>query len=81
MVFADFLLSPEAQARKSDPTVWGDPTVLSMAKLSPEQRRLFADIPRGIATLTADQLGTVILEPHASWVSAIEKEWQKRYAH
>lgn len=81
MVFADFLLSPQAQARKSDPSVWGDPTVLSMAKLSPEERTLFADIPLGIATLTPDQLGSVILEPHASWVSAIEKEWLKRYAH
>lgn len=81
MVFADFLLSPEAQARKSDPAVWGDPTVLSMAKLSPEERALFTEIPQGIATLTAEQLGSVILEPHASWVNAIEKEWLKRYAH
>lgn len=81
MVFADFLLSPEAQARKSAPSVWGDPTVLSMAKLSPEERALFADIPHGLATLTAEQLGSVILEPHASWVSAIEKEWLNRYAH
>lgn len=81
MVFADFLLGPEAQARKSDPSVWGDPTVLSMAKLSPEERTLFANIPRGLATLTAEQLGSVILEPHATWVNAIEKEWLKRYAH
>lgn len=81
MVFADFLLSPEAQARKSAPSVWGDPTVLSMAKLSPEERALFADMPHGLATLTAEQLGSVILEPHASWVSAIEKEWLNRYAH
>lgn len=80
MVFANFLLSPEAQARKSDPTVWGDPTVLSMAKLSIEERRLFENLPRGIATLTAEQLGTVILEPHPSWVSAVEKEWLNRYA-
>jgi len=80
MVFADFLLSPEAQARKSDPAVWGDPTVLSMDKLSSEQRALFTAVPRGIATLTPEQLGTVILEPHASWVNAIEKEWLQRYA-
>ena len=29
LVLADFLLSPEAQARKQDPKVWGDPTVLA----------------------------------------------------
>ncbi len=80
MVVADFLLSPEAQARKSDPSVWGDPTVLSMAKLKPEDRALFENIPRGIATLSSEELGAVILEPHASWVTAIEKEWLTRYS-
>ena len=30
-VVANFLLSPEAQARKLDPTVWGDPTVLGLS--------------------------------------------------
>ncbi|MEO1001065.1 MAG: ABC transporter substrate-binding protein, partial [Pseudomonadota bacterium] len=33
MVFADFLLSPEAQARKQDPEVWGSSTVLDLAAL------------------------------------------------
>lgn len=80
MVVADFLLSPVAQARKSDPSVWGDPTVLAMTKLSAEQRRLFDQIPQGVATLSAEELGAVLLEPHASWVTAIEKEWQQRYS-
>ncbi len=80
MVLADFLLSPEAQARKSDPAVWGDPTVLALAKLTKEQRRLFEAVPRGVATLSPEELGPVLLEPHASWVAAIEKEWLKRYS-
>ena len=80
MVLANFLLSPEAQARKSDPAVWGDPTVLAIAKLSAEQRRLFEAVPQGMATLSAEELGVVILEPHASWVTAIEKEWLRRYS-
>lgn len=80
MVLADFLLSPEAQARKSDPAVWGDPTVLALAKLTAEQRRLFEAVPRGVATLSPEELGPVLLEPHASWVAAIEKEWLKRYS-
>ena len=80
MVFANFLLSPEAQARKSDPAIWGDPTVLSTSKLSPEDRQLFERVPLGIATLSPEALGTVILEPHASWVDALEKEWLRRYS-
>ena len=79
MVFADFLLSPEAQARKENPDLWGDPTVLSLARLSPEQRKLFEDLPRGIATPTPDELGRPLPEPHSSWVAAVEQAWLKRY--
>ncbi len=80
LVFANFLLSPEAQARKSDPAVWGDPTVLAMDKLSPEDKALFTATPRGIATLSAEELGAVLLEPHPSWVEALEKSWLTRYS-
>lgn len=39
MVVANFLISPEAQARKADPTYWGDPTVLDLAKLLRRSKR------------------------------------------
>jgi putative thiamine transport system substrate-binding protein len=80
MLFADFLLSPEAQARKENADLWGDPTVLSMARLAPKERALFDDLPRGIATPTPDQLGRPLPEPHASWVAALEQAWLKRYS-
>ncbi len=80
MIFSDFLLSPEAQARKADPAVWGDPTVLAMDKLSPDQKSLFSAFPRGIATLSAAELGKVLLEPHGSWVDALEEAWLARYS-
>jgi putative thiamine transport system substrate-binding protein len=80
MVLADFLLSPEAQARKENADLWGDPTVLSMARLSPAERKLFDDLPRGIATPTPEELGRPLPEPHASWVETLEREWLKRYS-
>ncbi|ATX75640.1 ABC transporter substrate-binding protein [Reinekea forsetii] len=80
MVFANFLMSPEAQARKANTTVWGDPTVLAMAKLSNAQRKAFTDLPMGVATLSNEQLAKVLLEPHASWVAAIEQAWLSRYS-
>ena len=80
MVFADFLLSPEAQARKENADLWGDPTVLSMSRLDAAERKLFDDLPRGIATPTPEQLGRPLPEPHASWVSALESAWLKRYS-
>nr|NJM04682.1 ABC transporter substrate-binding protein [Desulfobacula sp.] len=79
MVVADFLLSPQAQARKADPKVWGDPTVLDVQRLSPEDRALFDALPRPPATLGPEELGRVLPEPHASWVQALEKAWLNTY--
>ncbi len=80
MVFINFLLSPEAQAKKADPAIWGDPTVLAMDKLSSDEKKLFEDIPESVATLSPAELGRVRLEPHASWVDALEKAWLARYS-
>lgn len=79
MVVANFLLSPEAQLRKEDTAIWGDPTVLSMARLAPEDRAGFEALPRGVATLAPDELGTPLLEPHPSWSPWLEAEWQRRF--
>ncbi len=68
-VFANFLLSPEAQAHKADLKVWGDPSVLLANKL-PNQALHPSVLPPDVPTLA---------EPHASWVEALEKEWVKRY--
>lgn len=71
-VVANFLLSPQAQIRKADPTVWGDPSVLDVQKLPPTEAaalRKFipADLPK------------MLPEPHAAWVNALEQEWLRRY--
>lgn len=79
MVFANFLMSPEAQLRKSTPSIWGDPTVLNVDSLSEKDRKAFESLPLGVATLSSSELGRVIQEPDASWVDALEKAWQKRY--
>ena len=74
-VFANFLLSPEAQARKADITVWGDGSVLDPAKL-PETMRVA--MQKTASGALAEAVPT-LAEPHASWVEAIEAEWLKRY--
>jgi putative thiamine transport system substrate-binding protein len=79
-VVADFLLTPEAQARKQDPRVWGDGTVLDLERLGPDQRALFEALPQGVATLSPEELVPVRPEPHPSWMTAIEAEWLKRFS-
>ena len=76
LVTANFLLSPQAQARKADITHWGDPTVLDLARLPAPERALFQSTPLpGAVSRTAPALP----EPHASWVEPVEKEWIRRY--
>ena len=75
-VFANFLLSPAAQARKADMEVWGDPTVLDLSRLSGAERALFGAKPLpGQLTHSAPTLA----EPHGSWVRPLEQEWIRRY--
>ncbi len=71
-VVANFLLSPEAQLRKADAAVWGDPSVLDPQRLPDGQRQALA------AALPQD-LPPVLAEPHAAWVDALEQEWLRRY--
>jgi putative thiamine transport system substrate-binding protein len=75
-VAANFLLSPEAQARKADLKVWGDPTVLALAKLSPGDAKLFDG---GAVAGGVGLSGPAIPEPHASFVPLIEAAWLARY--
>ncbi len=80
MVVANFLLSPEAQARKQDPTVWGGHTVLSLAKLDSSERELFKTLKPGIAGLSPADLGPALPEPHADWMLRLRDMWLQRYA-
>jgi putative thiamine transport system substrate-binding protein len=75
-VTANFLLSPEAQARKADLAIWGDPTVLDLDKLTAAERALFKgeDAPGAVK-----QPARTIPEPHGSWVPLIEAAWLDRY--
>ena len=75
-VLANFLLSPQAQARKADIAVWGDPTVLALDKLSAGERELFTG---SAAPGQVRQPMPAVPEPHGSWVDPLEREWLRRY--
>lgn len=79
LVLANFLISPEAQLRKQDPAIWGDPTVLSMEKLPEADRAAFDALDLGVATLKPGELGPALDEPHPDWMEHIEGEWLRRY--
>ncbi|MGY0615746.1 ABC transporter substrate-binding protein [Vibrio sp. FJH11] len=66
-VAINFLLSTEAQSRKGDINIWGDPSVLSRQHLT--------------GTAKNTQQFKSIDEPHPSWQNALEKEWLKHYGN
>jgi putative thiamine transport system substrate-binding protein len=80
LVVINFLLAPESQAHAQNPEVMGNFTVLDLDRLSPQERRLFTDLPRGRATLSNAELGRPLPEPHPSWMDRIVAEWDHRYS-
>lgn len=79
MVLANFLLDPATQARAQDIKHIGAVNVLDAAKLSREERMLFAELTPSPALPTAAELGKPLLEPHASWMTRLTADWQRRY--
>jgi putative thiamine transport system substrate-binding protein len=81
MVLANFLLEPATQARAQDIQQIGSVNVLDPSKLSPAQRALFDSLTPHPALPSAAELGKPQLEPHASWMTRLTAEWQRRYSH
>jgi putative thiamine transport system substrate-binding protein len=79
MVLTNFLLSPEAQARKQDPSVWGGHTVLSIAKLGKADRELFERLTSNTTSMPSGELGPALPEPHPEWMTRITETWLQRY--
>jgi putative thiamine transport system substrate-binding protein len=53
--------------------------VLNLAALPEEDRNVFAGLDLGVATLSPQDLGPALLEPHASWMVKIGEDWLARY--
>ena len=79
MLVANFLLEPATQAHAQDIRQLGNFSVLDTAKLSPADRKRFDDLPKHPALPSNAELGPVLLEPHASWMTRITAEWERRY--
>ena len=79
-VVADFLLSPEAQAHMQNIDNLGAFSVLDPALMDAEAAAFFADLPPSPALPKLADLGPTLLEPHASWMTAIAEDWAARYA-
>jgi putative thiamine transport system substrate-binding protein len=79
LVVANFLLEPATQARAQDIKNIGSLNVLDLSKLANANRTLFDALTPSPALPTVADLGKPLLEPHASWMTRITAEWERRY--
>ena len=78
---ANFLLSPEAQAKKQQTAVWGDSSVLDLSQLTQSQQALFdvAEKQHLSASIMNIDNTRLLSELHPSWVNVITEQWLIRY--
>jgi len=76
MVFANLVLSPEAQFEKTKANVWGDLPVLALDRLPESWQERFRGLDRPPSVLSPGKLGRHKLpELQAPWLEAIEDGW------
>ncbi|MEO5781242.1 MULTISPECIES: ABC transporter substrate-binding protein [Arthrobacter] len=79
MVVANLALSPEQQAVKADPRVWGQFPVLDPAALSADQRALFEALPQSPVVPSYDVLSkNANPELAAAWVPELDDAWRRQ---
>ena len=79
LVVANFLIEPATQARAQDIEHLGSLNVLDLSQLDAADRALFDRLTPNPALPAAAVVGAPRLEPHASWMTRITAEWQRRY--
>ncbi|MBI9079769.1 MAG: ABC transporter substrate-binding protein [Pseudodesulfovibrio sp.] len=78
MVVANFLLSPEAQLSKFEPSNWGDYPAINLDTLSKEQWDGFAAVELGESFLGPVELAKASLpEIPAEYMEALAKGWEE----
>lgn len=78
LVAINFLLSPEAQLTKIDPTWWGENTVLDPNQLSTADQQKLTNLNRGPTVLPATELKQAILpEVNPEYVNWIKEKWMR----
>ena len=77
----NFLLSPEAQAKKQQAEIWGDSTVLDLSQLTEAHKKCFS-VPKNqhpsTHILNSDNT-RLLSELHPSWSKIITQQWLLRY--
>jgi putative spermidine/putrescine transport system substrate-binding protein len=78
LVAINLMISPAAQLKKFDPTVWGDGTILATEKLPAEWQERFAHVPgRKYAPQRASIQASAIEEPAPEYMIHLFEDFRK----
>jgi putative spermidine/putrescine transport system substrate-binding protein len=81
MAVANLALSPEQQAAKADPEVWGQFTVLDVTRLDAGQATHFSDLPASPVVPSYEELSkNSHAELGSAWVSELDDAWRRSVA-
>ncbi len=78
-VVANFLMSIEAQAKKQQPSEWGDRTVLDLSLLASDQQQMFMPPNQHPSALPVSAKSPSLSEPHPQWNAELTEAWEQRY--
>lgn len=78
LVAVNFLISPEAQLRKMDPNVWGDGTILDVARLPEDMRQAFSNLPNRERAPSRQSIEAfALMEPAPEYMIRIFADFRK----
>lgn len=80
MLLADLLASPEGQLEKFKPEVWGDPPLLDLNRLTPDQQAAFAEVGRRYGIPLAAITGGLAPIVNAEYTTRLEHLWLETFA-
>lgn len=76
LVAINYMLSPEAQLAKMDPSMWGENMVLNPLKLNEEFQQQLAEIDRGKSVISAETLQKYLKpEVDSGYVDWLKENW------
>ena len=80
MVLANILSSPEGQLQKFNPSVWGDPPLLTRSMLTPELQKEFDAVEAEYGIPLQELAKDTVPVVNAEYTTRLEQIWQERIA-
>jgi putative spermidine/putrescine transport system substrate-binding protein len=80
MILANILASPAGQLQKFQPSVWGDPPLLDLQKLTPDLQQKFTQVEASYGIPLKDLIRDTVPVVNAEYTARLRKLWADEIA-